>query len=461
LRERHRVVVVGSGPAAVACIFELIANNIKPLVLDSSNIEKFEDENLMQLPLKTYGGDLSTYRQLLSGRTDYEPLMMQRQTFSFGGFSRVWGATLDFPEGEEFPIDIIDNVKQILYWESSEVDTSYNDVHINNLIDRINKRTQFRAKRSKLAISSNPPNACRHSLKCFDKCPNNAIWFAGDVIRRFAREGKIDFRDSFHLDRIISKNGKSVLSFNSTNLEIEAEVAFVCIGPIGTASLLIRSNYKDEFILNDTHTIASGFLSLSTFGEIVPRNMLSKWWARSVQSPAIYLQVHQPSDIHLERIKMVLPKIFRQNWIARLLAKKLHPVLIFVDQSISGKVIVKKFMRGNEHQIRVSTYISKANSRIIREKIVSASRSFIKLGLYLPARLTPIGVPGDGYHTGAFLRNGTDIDDSGQLIGFKGIHILGSASLPTLPLGSITPTIMAHAMNSTRLALEKSNVQKC
>jgi hypothetical protein len=116
-------------------------------------------------------------------------------------------------------------------------------------------------------------------------------------------------------------------------------------------------------------------------------------------------------------------------------------------------------MRGDEYRIRVSTHISKTNSRIIREKLIGTSRSFIKLGLYLPARLTPIGVPGDGYHTGAFLRVGKDIDESGQLIGFKGIHILGAASLPKLPLGSITPTIMAHAIKLTKLALGKSDVK--
>ena len=75
--------------------------------------------------------------------------------------------------------------------------------------------------------------------------------------------------------------------------------------------------------------------------------------------------------------------------------------------------------------------------------------------MYLPISKTELGQPGDGYHIGGSLRLGEHINVNGELISMSNVFVVDSSSLQQIPLGSVTPTIMANSIRITKTAIGK------
>lgn len=450
----NEVVVVGSGPAAVACCAELISRGIVPLVVDAAgNLDFDEDdyEKIKSKNVKTYGEDHLTYSQLKKAKLNYNEDLSLRQSFSVGGFSRVWGATLDIEEND-YDKEVIEKVKELLRWSNyRDLPENCND-KVNKFIITINDRNStFVASRAKLAINGIGENSCKHSLRCFDKCPNNAIWFAGDYITQFISLQKIEYKGNLLLVRLESKTDRVELFFENGEI-ISAKQVFLALGPIGSSTVLIRSGFRNDFQLRDTHTIQSALLSLRRISENKRQNALSKIWIKgSGLQGNFYIQMHLRSRIHVSRLQENLPRFIRFVWVAKLLSHFVYPILIYLNEDISGRILIDS----KESHISINPELNEENKKIIKMCLVDVQKFFFSLGFYLPISQTKVGNPGDGYHCGGSLILGKHIDINGQLIGLPNVYVVDSSSLQRIPLGSITPSIMANSIKITKLAIGK------
>ena len=451
------VVVIGSGPAAIACCSELVSQGMKPMVIDASDIQDFDldDYNSIKAKnLKNYGQDFQPYAQPKIARIIYDKQLSVRQSFSLGGFSRAWGATLDL-DLQVFESEVIAKVKSLLGWNNYK-DLNVNvDDKVNRFITRINeKKSNFKASRAKLAINSIGDNSCKHSLLCFDKCPNNAIWFAGNSLTTLINDEQIEYKNNLILMRLESEDNKVNLYF-ANGETISSKKVFLALGPIGSSAVLIRSGFRENFSLNDTHTVQSALLSFRRIKENKQQNALSKIWIKGSNSEGkFYIQMHQRSELHLGRLLDNLPKILKFMWIAKILSRFVYPILIYFNQGISGQIIVKNTTSG----ISVVPVLNEANKKSINVCLREIKKSFFSLGLYLPISQTKLGQPGDGYHCGGSLEIDEHINRNGELIGLPNIFVVDSSVLQDLPLGSITPTIMANSITITKLAIGRQGL---
>jgi hypothetical protein len=112
-----------------------------------------------------------------------------------------------------------------------------------------------------------------------------------------------------------------------------------------------------------------------------------------------------------------------------------------MDGSISDPIILRVcgaeiFVSGK----RALRNILKSYNQLIK---LALELIRFKLLLFIPLNL---GKPGDGFHSGAFLQAGEDVDSLGRIA--ANVHIIDSSVLQELYPGSITPTIM---LNSARI----------
>jgi len=448
----NRVVVIGTGPSALACCSELISHGIKPLVIDASGqheIDENSDQIIHEKRLKTYGLDYTTYSQPKAAKLIYDTKLSVRQTFSFGGFSRVWGATLDM-DLEAYEEDVIDKVKELLGWNDYlELKENSGD-KVSKFIDEINQhKKHYTATRSRLAIKGVGDNSCKNSLSCFDKCPNSAIWFAGKLFEDLVTHKEVDYVGNLILTQLQINSGQLDLIFANGD-SIRAQKVFLALGPIGSAAVLVKSGLYDSLRLRDTHTVHTALISMRRITQTVQQNALSKIWIKSSNKNGdFYIQMHQHSQIHLERLIDKLPPCMKFKRLAKILSRFVYPILIYSNEDVSGDILISS----DGNSIRIDPIFPSEKKKKIKLNIREIRKFFFSLGMYLPISKTEIGQPGDGYHIGGSLRLGEHINSNGELISLSNVFVVDSSSLQQIPLGSVTPTIMANSIRITKSAI--------
>jgi hypothetical protein len=473
-------VIVGSGPSAAIVAEFLVSKGITPTIFDAHSDGSLDEDDRKKLQIyemKSHLGSLDSYYQSKHSNLNYEEHLTVRQSFKFGGFSRVWGSTLAFfpnigqwpkiiqPEPEDYLF-----TKNFLDWNSSsyydptvEFDTTYPQ----NYIDKINSLSgNYFAQKSVLGISSKGANKCVNLNVCLTGCPVDSIWFAGNPLNKLILQGKVKYIPDSFLHSIKraavqemesgaeGAGNRNILLFRDPKgefFEIKASQVFLGLGPIGTAALLIRSQLFENVKVRDTHTVYAGVFSPQK-KNFESNNNLSKWWVKKTSHPVASMQIYSPDVRFADRLMRQIPKIFPFRKIfARFLSRHLHPMLIYFDMSISGTIELQSF----NSEITVKGILSKESKKQIRQSLRQLMFEFLRIGLYLPIFVIKTGVPGSGFHSGAFLKFDQDVNEFGELYDFKGIHFVDSSTLPDIYPGSITPTVMLNAVRIARITLKR------
>jgi choline dehydrogenase-like flavoprotein len=92
--------------------------------------------------------------------------------------------------------------------------------------------------------------------------------------------------------------------------------------------------------------------------------------------------------------------------------------------------------------------------KAIRRSIKDLSRELIPLGLRPISILKINSQPGEGVHSGGWLRMGDKASVLGVPIGCSNIHVVDSSIFPSVAAGPITFTVMANAMRIARESLK-------
>jgi len=465
--------IVGSGPSGVAVANYLIANGIRPMIIDGGVEVSTKDSTTQQHSgmNKTWFGSEMSYFQPSSSILKYGPYVDARASFARGGFSRVWGATFDFTHDfADWPSDMIptrediESVKALVPHSVTTWGTSLNSVGLSgsersySFYSQVSKRlsgSDLIVKPSVIAIDTNQNsvNYCVACERCLVGCPRNSIWFAGDILERWDTLGLIDYRPGFVVQHIEEDEQVSVhMTHNGNTMQtITADKVFLAAGAISTAAIVVRSGLQEEVIIRDSSTaIGAAFQLRSSKGQSNgSHHSLSQWW---IGSKNFIAQVYPPTidliEIAVKRFR--LPNFF--TGIIGLVVMRIHPVIAYLPLEESGCITVRSIdgiAIANGHKGEKSPRVS------FKKKLSQLAKIFFRSGYLMHHSMFQFKAPGGGYHHGSSFPQGSLSDYVGRPKFFRNVHIVDSSVLPSLPLGSITPTVMANAVRIVRTVMSE------
>lgn len=473
--------IVGTGPSGIAAAAALIKLGVKPVFIDAgdltngmvitaSNRQNLKTKSAAITPTnpgqKAWFGSYEAYSQHFPSRLEFAQGLHVRSSNSIGGFSRVWGATFEFwPSDprwarESFPIEEdFAAIRNLVAHSTTEFTTNTKPFTMltgaqtssgiyRQMISR-GAKLEPSISPSTLAIKTAGPRACTVCSKCLDGCPQDAIWFSGDQLESWLREGKATLQSGLKVDSISETHNQVTLNCISeagSVLKIRANRVFLASGALGTAEIVIRSGLVNEVEISDTSTIFTAAIGLRSEKLGLPGHSLSQFWLKWTDGSPIAAQIYAPNESNLQRLLSRFPMFRALGQLLSPLVMRMHPVVAYLDSSVSPRLNVKSV----GGVIRVTEVLNDKYSDMRKLAVRKIRRSLRLGGLFVPPVGTDFSPAGTGYHHGSSFPMGTKADNLGRISGWRLVHVVDSSVLPYLNVGSITPTVMANAHRIVR-----------
>jgi ferredoxin len=457
-------IVVGSGPAALSAIKVLLDNGIKPTVLDVGVDIDFKSESLTrqdqmgQSPgRKALFGSFFPYHQVKFSNVRYtqtEPSI----SFAKGGFSNVWGATSN-SDFRNWPDEIVPSAQDVSLVErllnsclvgdgTGELNPGLLATQQANSIQRAFKGTRWKVRKAKLSINRVGPNSCIRCNLCIEGCPRSSIWNSSFEINRLIEEGLINYKDGKYVDKLVNHEGKDYLEVINIFGEIEyytSELIFCGAGAISTSAILLRSGVGSKIEIKDSSTAYSAIVKPFKSNKNPEGIALSHTWLQDKKYNAKH-QFYAPSKSNSEKIRARIPKFLRFESLITFLAKSIYPLISYLPEESSGKIIVEF---DNVH-IFVKSEVAERTKWEHRKASRALFFRLLRHGYVLIPFVTTVTTPGTGYHTGSLsILTESDIK-LGSVDRFPSLSLIDASALYRIPVGSITPNVMINAARITR-----------
>jgi hypothetical protein len=472
--------IVGSGPAGVAAAMKLQSLGISTMMIDTNLNDS--DEYLEINP------EVAKKRKLIFG-SDYPyrhfnfgPKITLKGaglpcSFAQGGFSTLWGASfLPFSRNDisHWPIDL-DGLKLGYEFVASKVPISstsnrklvnYDDYQnqrnlkpdqVFRLTDSSmlhHKNLEIGGSRLTVRTSMNNNSDCIHCGKCLSGCGIGSIWSSKDELNALIKGGLMYLsgervlvirsnRDDFSVDTI-SKDG------SVRNIDGFSKV-FLAAGNVETFRILARSGMVDTFA-DVQHSTTFYFPSIISKRKLYNTNNfgLSQVFIRlqndSKESEAHFQLYSLSNEMFISMTKRI--PIFKLIPL-RIRSKLMSKIVMSIGYTNAEHISALKFalMQNGDCEIQGEFLSSRrVIKKNLRRKVLRSNKAFRKLGLITFSRFLVLGLPGDGVHAGGWLVSGDKCDDMGSPVAQKGVHVIDSSVLPSIPDGPITFTIMANAV---------------
>ena len=435
------------------------------------------------LPTKALFGDEFMYDFNEVGFKD-RGLFDQYPSQALGGLSRVWGSAtmrLHPHDYQNWPItNLVEHYKYVegvlpIAGENDALSVDFGSLdrsnkiersgQINSIYDNLITNRDFLNSLgitfggARLSIQS----GCTYCGQCLVGCPYGKI-FSSDTILRDLMSFK-NFSYKAHTKVIYFKeiNNQVTVFYRRNGVEesIICDRLLLGSGALSSAKIIMKSLPHKTFniLMKDSRTIIFPFLGPSMRNEIFS-NTLAK----------IFLEIKN-KDISKYNIHSQLYG-FNEMYYYKLLNSfgPLKDINIFksLARLVSRRIItIQSYLHSNESPgVRISLVDGKLkvtpevmpSSEVNIEQLLHKTFSSIakKMGLIsIPYRI--VSQIGRGYHSGSTFPISEDItnparsDLLGRPLGLKLVHLIDSSSLPEIPSGTITLTVMA---NSSRIASE-------
>lgn len=481
----YDAIVVGSGPSGTAAARALINRGVRPLVIDGgldaspaavarakavrsggeaeTPNQKFTQKNPGQ---KDWFGSAASFEQSERSTIRYADSVVARASFARGGFSRVWGATnAFFREYDGWGADVRPTDEDLAVVRDiapvSKTDWNGGDSQEHAVVGAARSLVAMRSfqrrggrwtiEASEVAIESDPRSdrACQLDGRCLSGCPFDSIWFSGSSIEEWSHAGLLEYRAGLVAESVIEEGDLSRIRATDARgvlVTLDARRTYIAAGAISTAAILIGSDRFESLRIPDTSTAFLGVVAARPQGPRGGRHHgLSQWWIRSTEDRGFLAQVYPPSPEHARRIQDMLPGGRLLAGPAQFAAGRLHPVIAYLHSDKSDPLTISRDGRG----AKVTGDTTRATKAAFSHYLRQLSADFLRAGYVLPMPAVEFSAPGTGYHFGSSLPHSSGTDSLGRLPGWSRTHVVDSSVLPSLEVGSITPTVMA---NSARIA---------
>lgn len=468
--------IVGSGPSGCAAAAALIERGERPVVVDGGHVSTptaspGSEHSQNEPGRKSWFGSEQAYAQTSPPQLLYARSVLARASYGVGGFSRVWGATAELQDWADWPEDCRPSLQdEERLWEllpravtswPDEQSPGANAIPGSPSSRRVMQRLRYSKatqrwiiQPSAVAIETRPsaPGHCVPCGQCLTGCPRDAIWYSGSVIQSWAARGLVDHRPGVIVERLNEARGVvrvAVRDPRGVRKTLMARHVLVAAGALASAGIAIASGYRQSLYLKDTATAFGGIITAHrASGLDCLAHGLSQWWI-SDSDHRFLAQVYAPSLENSTRLAVRVPRLLRHLKVLELAALHIHPVVAYLNETESGGLVVKR----SGQKIVVNVHDGGA-SRSMDRWLRALSRTLRRRGLLMPVGTFEITPPGTGYHSGASLPHGVETDSLGRVAGSRRVHFVDSSVIPTISVGSITPTVMINALRITRQASE-------
>jgi len=472
--------IIGSGPAGVAAAMSLISLGKSPVMIDAGLSKEDDyfrtDKRNVHANKTKFGSDLA-YRHFKFGPHIFSSNSELSFSFSSGGLSEVWGATfLPFADNDiiDWPINL-EKLHEAYEFVASKIPVStaflkplhnYKDfgslgvLQLDSLFDRVKSiqlnSSTFELGATRLAVRAiqSKLSPCQLCGECLRGCPYGSIWSAKDEIPGLISEG------------LILLTGKRVVKLRDDSGRIYAETinklgkreyfgyfdqVFVAAGNVETFRILAASNFVDSSAILD-HSTTFYFPSISLLKSKSANDKfgLSQLFLRLQSATGkshSHFQMYACTDALIDSItaRLKVLNLVPYSWLRRVFSRVI--VTIGYRDGAFDSELRLSLTLSEDVKIEGKRKVSRVRQKIrIFGVLLRSWRIFASLGLFPLFGFLSIGRPGNGVHAGSWLFKSEQCNEIGSVGGHRSVYVIDSSSLPTIPNGPITMTVMANAV---------------
>ena len=486
----NSIAIIGTGPSGVAARWALEELKLNFDIIDADLKEdspfRREITPLTGEKTKLKLGSNLPYRQFQAGPTIVYGDTKMKNSFTAGGLSEVWGATLlpyqektiqkwnlpwsDFVEAYRVVLSKVPyatfsrNPSSIFEEFGNPTKLKINSFFISAITTPTdNKLIEFGASRLAIQLQKENLPGCYYCNKCLEGCVSNHIWSAAHVLRYPTLQKSKTINGVRVIDIFVKSDQYFLRATNSAGEKVELgpyKKVFLACGPVETFRILSES----KFLANQTQVLDSN----TFFFPLILRKKVTMKSDESIALSQVYchmnggegeveyhFQVYSQSDVLIKRMARVLPL---GGYIPEVVLRKITKrVLICIGyrESCNETQITLTRRENGDVECEDSYKISKSKlRREIQRRIARRSKELWKAGFIFLGLGIKVGSAGEGIHYGANLRHDFEITNKGEVKAAAGIFVVDASSLQSISAGPITLTIMANSFQIVRNAFK-------
>ena len=458
--------ILGSGPVGLIASYYLLEKGYKVNLVDNSK-SRVDKENLNKhnITFKNISNNIFSNNFLVYFNSN---IVLPISSKSAGGFTKVWGGTLNIFNNEELRLmninqSLIEKYKFILDKLKLDVDLEINP---NNSVKNFNKSIydksviDFYEKIIKNNSYLNQEDIEITLSSIFLK--NGKIWSSDILINEMSTEYGDNFLhiSDFEVSSIEEeKDYINLISNDGNQIKIENSKLFLASGVLTSSVLLTKSLNTSFFEIRDSKLIAMPLLKIGKNTKKKSKNTYSQIFinfndsknSKSIIRTQLYILNKELIDSVSGKLRITktllygIEKIFRNR------------IFISFIYSNSENSDYFHFNIDNEN-IEVFKKIKKINKdfKIVFLKLLK-SFNFTHL---IPIPIYKTFPMYGSFHHGAFKayksfeKEEISLNEKGQIYNNSNIFVLDSSNIKYVPSGPITFTVMANALNIVDKAIK-------
>jgi hypothetical protein len=437
MKQINKVVVIGSGPSAIACCIALVENGFSPLVLDigstqDHSLSKILPNDQHKVPKKYKNNYM--YSSFDSGLSNSFLL----ESIGYGGFSTVWGGVISKPveaQLDGWPIGLSD-----LESSFEEIDKLFLHKGVNDdfsVFRKLPKPDIYFNSFGESTINIGAPRMA------YSKSNPEKIFSTDEIFSQLVKDELIFYKSGIRVLKIIKKNNLLAIYSHDEQVFLAKKV-FLAAGAPQSTLIVARSLVSNVLTLKISETKLLITFWLSIFLKKKKTNGIPKICYSSEENQC-YLQIYDFKESYLQSA-FNFPHLLL-NRLASKIASLITFSFAYIYQIQSGALFLKK-----EGEKIIFTELEPININSSIFKVKNISKQIIKTAVHIGSRVKKFGF---GYHVGASLPMSLDpgeyeTDIWGSLKEIPGLHIIDGSVLPTLPSMPLTYLIMANSMRITK-----------
>lgn len=462
---KEKILLVGSGPSVYGSLLHL--RNIKNIdisLIDNSELKVDLDDKKCIFENNFVNSSRVNNLNHFESKTYEFFEKTAKISKSFGGFSNVWGGTVDIPsESTIEAFNLLDiNILKYFLDVYENIQTYSDENNYNIYFKRFKKfKKNLNIKVSNIALGLDIANKIKSTKICkicdgYEwSCRNNTIWNSKSEIFKMIEELDINYVSNAKLLKFKEdkKNKKVICSLlikNEEKIEIFDKV-IIGAGPLATSIIFLNSNITNKVIFKSSDMIQIPFIKfkstqkkMTSFSDLFVYDKKNKF----------YLQIYFFSKSVLK----LANNLVKINQFEKILPKKVlnlfGGIFVYLDSELSTSFGIKKTNNKLKLFYNDSTY----NSKKVKKEIYSYLKN---VGIFPLKILQNKLLYGNSYHFGAQFEHSiitefNKTDRVGRLSSLEYVHIIDASVLPVINNGPLTVLTIA---NSYRIAKEIFKVE--
>ena len=307
---------------------------------------------------------------------------------------------------------------------------------------------------------------CQFCGYCYYGCVYDALYDSSHTLQMLTQRyaSQFTYRSGVSLQQFRADNGGKVLAsiISHTPHSVSEETydgVILAAGSVFSTDIMMRSLSISHAQLQQSDLISYVFISLARKPRIAtPHHALGQLALTlkipSLTSRAVAVHVFGQNRAISDKILMILPTSLRRAamYMLRPLLSRLYIGMCFVHSDDSTPITLSREAAG----LVARGYKGRAQKQLYWKLLWQFARRVHVLRLLPVPFVGGLTLPGSSVHYGASAPMGGSgplaCDANGQLRNAPGVFVADAASLPDIPAGSYTLSIMANALRIGRAA---------